>query len=536
MNSWAAAEKFTIPQFLWNVASERPSQVFLDFEGSTFTYEEVTVEVARLANTLQYLGVRKGDTVLTMLDNQPDAVFLWIAANCLGAISVAINTALKGDFLAHMVNDSTSSIFIGQPEYVQRLSDIRNDIPLVKTVVTTGPDIDAVDKLAGFALDAVRLDTRSFSLANVHPSDLTSLVYTGGTTGPSKACMISHAYLMSAGIQVNRIMARQPEEIVWNSLPNYHINLPVTTVASSMIVGGRAAISRRFSVSGFWPEVLRSKARVVCLLGSMITMIAQMPDTKEMLAAKGQVRALHGAPFSADDARIWKNRFGLQVAGVNGYGTTEAFLLTEVPGGVGAKPGTSGRRTGDFDVRIFDDDDQELGVAEAGEIVYRPMRAHRMFDGYWRRPEDTLRQMRNMWFHTGDIGMFDEDGFLHFLDRKKDYLRVRGENVSSSEVEIGYMKHPDIKQVAVHAVFSPFGEDDLKVTAVLRDGSELTPEALFEWAIPRFPYFALPRYIEFRSDLPKTEFGRVLKLQLRSEGCTTDTWDREVAGVVFERR
>ena len=159
-----------------------------------------------------------------------------------------------------------------------------------------------------------------------------------------------------------------------------------------------------------------------------------------------------------------------------------------------------------------------------------------MFEGYWQRPEAVAAVTRNLWFHTGDLARFDADGFFYFVDRKKDYLRRRGENVSSQEMEQAILQHDAIREAAVHAVASEVTEDDVKVTAVLADGASLEPIALFEWMKERVPYFALPRYIEFRDALPVSAVGRVHKYKLRDEGCTPSTWDRETAGVSWERR
>jgi crotonobetaine/carnitine-CoA ligase len=187
-------------------------------------------------------------------------------------------------------------------------------------------------------------------------------------------------------------------------------------------------------------------------------------------------------------------------------------------------------------VRIFDDDDNELPPGTPGEIVIRPRRPLVMFEGYWNRPEDTLNIMRNMWLHSGDIGRFDADGYLYFVDRKKDYLRRRGENISSFEVETGLRAHPAVEDVAVHAVFSDAGEDDVKATVVLKKDAAITEEMLCRWAIERLPYFTIPRYFEFRQDLPRNPLGRVLKYQLRADGCTPNTWDREKAGLRIPKR
>jgi crotonobetaine/carnitine-CoA ligase len=233
---------------------------------------------------------------------------------------------------------------------------------------------------------------------------------------------------------------------------------------------------------------------------------------------------------------IWRERFGCATFS-GGYGLTEASLISMLPAGETNRPGAAGKPNDhDFEVRIVDDDDLPVPTGESGEILCRPRRPNVMFAGYWRRAEDTVAVLRNLWFHTGDIGRLDEDNFLYFVDRKKDYLRRRGENISSFEMERIFHDHAAIQDVAVHSVPSEMGEDEVKVTAVLLVGNEVSEEDLCRWAAERVPYFAVPRYIEFRDDLPRNPVGRVLKYQLRDEGVTERTWDREAAGVTIERR
>jgi crotonobetaine/carnitine-CoA ligase len=187
-------------------------------------------------------------------------------------------------------------------------------------------------------------------------------------------------------------------------------------------------------------------------------------------------------------------------------------------------------------VIIVDDDENPVPDGTPGEILIRPNQPYVMFEGYWNRPADTLKVMRNQWFHSGDIGKFGENGEFYFLDRKKDYLRRRGENISSFEMERTFQNHPDIMDVAVHAVFSDVGEDDVKVTCVLQEGATLTEHDLCTWSLDQVPYFAVPRYIEFRTDLPRNPTGKILKFQLRDEGCTATTWDREKVGFEMKKR
>ena len=219
------------------------------------------------------------------------------------------------------------------------------------------------------------------------------------------------------------------------------------------------------------------------------------------------------------------------------YGVTEASLVSWQPPGVQNRPNAAGVVNDEyFDVRIFDEEDREVERGTEGEIVLRPKRAHVMFEGYWGRPEATVETSRNWWYHTGDVGRIDGDDFLYFVDRKADYLRRRGENISSFEVERILMGHGQLADVAVHAVPSELTEDDLKVTATLVEGASLSPEELFRWCIDRLPYFALPRYVEFRSELPRSPVGRVLKRELRDEPLGPGVWDVEATGIDYERR
>jgi crotonobetaine/carnitine-CoA ligase len=252
--------------------------------------------------------------------------------------------------------------------------------------------------------------------------------------------------------------------------------------------------------------------------------------------ANTSLRLIGAAPLPVEVDSVLRERFGIDTFS-GAYGTTEASLISWQPPGVSNKPNAAGILNDEhFDVRLFDDADREVPVGTTGEIVIRPKRAHTMFEGYWGRPDATVEASRNWWYHTGDIGRLDEDGYLYFVDRKADYLRRRGENISSFEVERILMSHGALADVAVSAVPSPLTEDDLKVTATLKEGASLTEEELFRWCLDELPYFALPRYIEFRAELPRSPVGRVLKRELRDEGATATTWDAEAAGITYEKR
>ncbi|MBK5287351.1 MAG: AMP-binding protein, partial [Acidimicrobiia bacterium] len=355
-----------------------------------------------------------------------------------------------------------------------------------------------------------------------------------GTTGPSKGCVISHNYAVSLARQIARAWERRADDVILTPLPLFHFNAIAICVVGTLVVGGRAVIARRFSVSNFWPEVKRTGATVASLLGSPAILIANADDHPDQ--QDHPLRLCAAAPMPPDTDRVWRERFGCATFS-GGYGLTEASLIAALDPGTPNRAGACGQpNTHQFEVRLVDDDDVDVPIGEMGEIICRPTGPNMMFAGYWNRPEATLATMRNLWFHTGDLGRLDDDGYLYFVDRKKDAMRRRGENISSFEMEKAVLGHDAVQDVAVHAVPSPLGEDDIKVTLVVRPGSDLNEEQLCRWLADRVPYFAIPRYIEFRADLPRNPVGRVLKYELRDDGVTPTTWDREAAGITFDRR
>jgi crotonobetaine/carnitine-CoA ligase len=534
---WSADVRETVTEVLRRSAARYPDNILLDFSGDTYTYTDMDRRSTALAHGLAERGVKRGDRVGSVLDSNVDAVTLWLAVNKLGAINVPVNTAYKGEFLRHQFADAGAEILIAEADYALRLIDIEDGIPDARRLLVRGEKdpLPALRRLQVERLSAAYSDDETPIPDENKPADLSMLIFTGGTTGPSKGCMISHNYACNLARQVLKREERDEHTINWTPLPFFHMNAVAGSILSCMMVGGRVAVFPRFSVSKFWDDIERSGATIVNLLGSMLAFIANAPDNEAAKRCFGQVIAVRGSPFPADIQRVWKERFGVTYAGSFNYGLTEAARVTTLPDGIDSPPGNAGRPNEDFDVRVVDDDDIEVPIGQPGEIIIRPRHPNIMFDGYWNRPEDTLKVMRNMWFHTGDIGRFDEEGFFYFVDRKKDYLRRRGENISSYELENTFKKHPQVKDVAVHAVFAE-AEDEVKATIVLKEDATVTAEDLCSWCTDKVPYFAVPRFFEFRVDLPRSPVGRILKYQLRDEGQTPATWDREAAGFELKKR
>jgi len=535
---WKVGPLDTVTDLLHRSAREKPDGDFIEFEsGGPISYSEFEQLSGRMARGLYEAGIRAGDTVGVMLDTNIDCVLSWFAANRIGAIWVPFNTALKGDFLTHQVSNSGATIILAESDYAKRFENLQTELTELKCIyVRNAESSQKVKNYYTRPLSEIYVSGNSTIDHPNKPSDTSMLIYTSGTTGASKGCIISHNYCINMARLSRDSAGRGEDDINWSCLPMFHLNATTTTALAAMLTLGKCYFVSRFSLSGFWPSIKSSGATVVNILGQMIPLIAEREDCEASLDCFGQVRCVMAAPFDEHLQQIWTKRFGIANAGANCYGLTEASLLTSLNAGETAKPGSSGKRNQYFDVMIVDEDMREMPPGVSGEIVCRPKQPHIMFGGYWREPEKTLELMKDMWLRTGDIGKFDEDGFFYFLDRKKDYLRRGGENISSVELENIFQKHPDVIEVSIHAVHSKLSEDDVKATIILREGSTITEQTLCEWSIDQLPYYAIPRYIEFREILPINPLGKVMKYQLRDEGVTSNTWDRHNSDLTFEKR
>ncbi len=354
--------------------------------------------------------------------------------------------------------------------------------------------------------------------------------------------MLSHNYHVGLANQIAICWRRTPEDVVWSALPLFHFNAISVCLVGALSCGGRAAVSGKFSVSGFWPEMNRTGATIVSLLGSMAYLLANDEPRPEMPGsgapeANTTLRLIGAAPLPMEIDRKLRERFHIDTFS-GAYGLTEASLVSWTPLGVENRPNAAGVINDEyFDVRIFDDDDNELARNTDGEIVLRPKRPHVMFEGYWGNDRGDGRDQPQLWYHTGDIGRIDDDDYLYFVDRKADYLRRRGENISSFEVEKILVKHDgDRRRGRARGAERahrgrPQDHRDPRARRVASPRKSCSC-----WCVEELPYFALPRYIEFRDELPRSPVGGCLKRVLRDEGVTDATWDLETSDVTYERR
>ena len=533
--AYSSGQRDTIVHMLARAVENHGNNEFLVIDRVPITYAEMDRRSNAMARAFAELGVKKGDRVVTLFNTSVDVFTCWFAINKLGGVWVPINTAYRGEFLRHQISDAGAKLAICDPGYLERFVQIASQLPELNMILVRGNDelppcaieLDRLDKYRGSDESALPII--------VDPIDLCSLLYTSGTTGPSKGCMISHNYLAAIG-RVNKEYTWQEEgETLWTPLPVFHA-AALSGVVACLSAGLRMAISSTFSVSQFWDDIEDSKATVAMLMATIFPLVAQAPDTEASKRCFGQLRMIFGVPITPELRKIWMERFGVKVASSWSYGQTESIRLCGVPYTETPPETCAGRPVDLYDVVILDDNDQPVPPGTVGQICHRPRYPNVMFEGYWGRPDSTAAVWKNMWMHTGDLGRMDEEGYLYFADRAKDYLRHRGENVSSFEVEAAFMQHHSISEVAIHAIGKQTGDDDIKLTAILREGAHPDPKALCLWAVDNLPHFAVPRFYEFRKELPKNPTGRILKYQLRDEGVTPDTWDREAHGIQVRRQ
>lgn len=519
----------TLGQILDTRAAEHPHDTFLITEEGTLTYRELADRVARVSGGLAALGVGQGDAVLVMLPSGADFVVTWFAAARIGAVQVPVNTAYRGMLLEHVVATSGAAVAIVAAEHRGLFDLSRAPYDGLRHVVVQPGDRTE----DGPAPDIQLADLERHGTApvpDIHPTDPAAILFSSGTTGPSKGILLSHHYFWFHADRSARRGQVRPDERFYTCLPLFHANAQVLSVTAALVTGTAVVLDRRFSASGFWDRLRATGATRFNYIGGMIPILMKQPPTER--DHEHRVRYGIGAAAPADQLEAFEDRFGLTL--VENYGQTEncvalANALDD------RRVGSVGKAICGFEVAVVDDDDHPVGPDVVGELVFRPQSPHIMMSGYHDMPDAMVAATRNLWFHTGDYVRRDADGFHYFVDRKKDAIRRRGENISAYEVELVVDSHPDVLESAAIAVPSDVGEDEVMVVVVPRTGSGLDPLDLVRHCEDRMPYFAVPRYVDVRDELPKTPTHRVEKYRLREDGVTPTTWDRETSGHVVRR-
>jgi crotonobetaine/carnitine-CoA ligase len=519
-------------RILEDQAAVHGSRVFLDFKGErSVSYQQLDEQATRFAGGFARRGISKNTKVAVILPNCPEYLYCWFGLARLGAVMVPINTAHKGDLLRYQLDHSDAEAVITDDALFPRLQQIERGLGKVKHVWVHGAS-------EGWRLEAIPVrPLAELSSAAVTPprvevrhSDPMTILFTSGTTGPSKGVVMSHHYYYHAAKTIGGGMENGPDDILYTCLPLFHVNAQVCTVLAALVDDAQVAMYEHFSASAFWEEVRQSRATVFLALGAMGNILAKAPAQAEDRNHRVRLAMVVPPP---EDLEGFERRFGLRVV-YETFGMTEG-IVTPPAIVEPRRPGCCGRPTAGTEVSIVDEHDLPLGPRAIGEIVIRQREPYTMMSGYYKMPEATLEAFRNLWFHTGDLGYLDEDGFLYFVGRKKEAIRRRGENISAFEVERIVNQHPAVLESAAIAVPSELGEDEVKIVVALKEGERLEPAALIEFCEERMAYFMVPRFVEFRLALPKTPTQRIEKYKLQAEGHRPETWDREQAGYRLRR-
>lgn len=507
-------------------ARERPEKVFAIFsDGSRWTYADARREARRAAAGLLRLGVKPGELVLSWLPNGPDALRVWFGLNYLGAVYVPLNVAYRGGILEHAIRCAGASLIVVHSDLAARLNGI--DKSSLRQAVVVGEHVDLPD-VETHRVSILEGDETTLppSAEGVAPWDTQMVIFTSGTTGPSKGVLSSYLQCYTTVRESFHYLGQDDRFIV--NLPLFHI-AGTAAVLTALVDGGSFGMVESFTTAEFWPTIRQLEATSVILLGAMANFLMKNPPSSQ---DRGHtLRSAMMLPLS-EDTKAFSERFGCDIY--------TAFNMTEISSPLRAGPnpkplGTCGRPRPGVEVRLVDANDCEVEQGQIGELIVRTDRPWAMNHGYLSNPEATATAWRNGWFHTGDAFRIDAEGNYFFVDRMKDAIRRRGENISSFEVETEVCSHPAIREAAAVAVPSELGEDEVLVVVALQPDATLDPVELINFLIPRMPHFMVPRYIRFSDDLPKTPTQKVQKHLLRGEGVTPETFDREKAGIRIKR-
>lgn len=493
---------------------------YLSFGARTYSFAEVDAETRALARGLAARGLESNRFLAVMLPNCPEMIFAWYACALLGAANVPINIAITGRMLDTPLADCAARGLIIHRSLVAAIGtiepSIRDRLEWVAVVggladleLPEGPKhyIDYADLIAPSGPDPER------------PTDhrqVQTVFYTSGTTGPAKGVQTLNAHQFSASCGFLRAVGLTRDDILFTPYPLFHGLAARLGVLPGLIVGAEVVVGERFSASRFWEQATTSRATVAHIMPATARMLLEQPPGRFDRAHR--LRAMFNTRADAE----FERRFGVQLVEAFSMTETGFVLYTRWPE---RRPGSAGRVHEDWEAALVDDQDRPVPRGQPGAFVVRPKLPYIMMQGYLNRPAETVAAFRNLWFHTGDILREDDDGYFYYLDRAKERIRRRGENISSYDIECVVGLHPEIAECAALPYPAREGEDDIRLLIVRQPGAGLTPSALANWLQSRLPRAMLPRYIETLASLPRTQTNKVEKVKLIRDGLTAAAWD-----------
>lgn len=520
----------TLPFILEDKVKTIGHKLMVRDNNQSLTYSAVDEKANRMANTLiREIGIQKGDKVAVMLPNCADYIVVQFGVAKTGAIQVPINTQVKGDLLTHFLNNSEATVVIADRQFLPLLQSVQGRLVRMKKVAVY-PDSAGTERemFKGEGACEVISYQELFSRDNSPPGiavsrvDPVDIFYTSGTTGISKGVVLPHNHHYHFGAIIAEWARLAPGDVFYICLPLYHGVTQYMSVMPAILAEGSIAIAEGFSASRYWEDIRKFNATATWAVYTMAAVLMKQRSMKN--DADNPLKAFCTIGISPEVSEPFEKRFGVKVLDM--YGSTEQEAIAFSPYDE-RRPGAVGPvNKKHFDVKIVDEDDEEVPPGSIGEIVSRPKEPFIQMMEYYKMPEATLKTFRNLWLHSGDLGYIKDD-WLYFTGREKDAIRRRGENVSAYEIEHIILSHEDIKECAAIPIPTDLGEDDIKVVIVLEEGKKLAPRDLIAFCQEKMSKYMIPRYIETKMSLPKTATEKVEKIKLKEEGVTPATWDRE---------
>jgi len=509
----------TLGSELERAAEAGPDRVLARFETGDVSPAGLEARSRAVAGALQAWGIGRGDRVAVMMGNVPEFLDAWFGIARLGAIEVPVHSAYKGPLLQHVLGQSESSTLFCDAEFVPRLHGL--ELPSLRRLIVRG-ETDPLPWVDTHGFEDVLADAGAPQLPALDGDAISCILYTSGTTGPSKGVVLTHTANLHLANSAATFCDWTADDTLYTAFPLFHVNAKYTSVVAAIRTGARLVIDERFSASRFWDRMREERATSFNAMGAMLSMIHAQPPR-----ADDRDHVVRRTYSAATPTALWapfERRFGVDV--LEHYGMTEigiAIWNRE------RRIGSIGRPAPWFEVQLADEHDRAVATGEAGEIQVRPRLPGIVPVEYYKRPDATADAFRNLWFHTGDTARADEDGFFYYVDRIKDCIRRRGENISSWELETVISVLDDVLEVAAYGVPSELGEDEVMIAVVVAPGHTLDLDRLFAHCEGRLARFAVPRYVRVVDQLPKTPSQRVQKFSLREAGVTADTYDRAAA-------
>lgn len=509
------AKRSTVPALLEAQEQARPDAPFLLSGERRWSYAEALAEARAMAGALSVLGAGPGQRVASFLGNRPETFWAWFGTHFAGAVYVALNRAHRGEILADMLRRSGATVLVTDREALADLP-APEEVGVASYLIVDGPPAGADPALVPY----LPAPAASFDRPPLAPSDLASILFTSGTTGRAKAVAISHNHLCRGGARFAESL-EQTSDDRWHAwMPMFHIFGQLHVTMATLAAGGSLALYPTFSRSRFWDQVRASRSTIVGGLGNMMRMLWTAPDRDANRDNPVRVALIATPPLEIRD----QFAAHFQVRLVDSYGMTEAEPVTVPRPGEDLPPGAQGIANPDFEVAILDPEGNRARPGEKGEIAVRPKAPDVMFQGYEGDGDATVAAWKDLWFHTGDWGRLDAEGFLYLVDRRRYVIRMAGENVSPSEVEAIIRQHPAVADCAVVGVPAELGDEEIVATVVAAEGSDPAPADLHEFCRERMARFMVPRYIAIRPELPYSELGKVDREALQREGAA-GAWD-----------